>query len=63
QDARQAAAIWSINFDWTGKQWGYLATVMDLHARRVVGWAMSDAPNAQLACDALGCHQRLLKTP
>jgi transposase InsO family protein len=36
---------------WEG--WLYLATVIDLASRRVVGWAMADHMRASLACDAL----------
>ena len=36
---------------WEG--WAYLATVIDLASRRVVGWAMADHMRAELACDAL----------
>jgi putative transposase len=33
--------------------WLYLATTMDLWARNIVGWAMSDTIDADLVCDAL----------
>ncbi|MDQ6948584.1 MAG: IS3 family transposase [Actinomycetota bacterium] len=36
---------------WEG--WAYLATVIDLASRRVVGWALADHMEASLACDAL----------
>ncbi len=36
---------------WEG--WLYLATVIDLASRRVVGWAMADHMRAELVCDAL----------
>jgi putative transposase len=36
---------------WEG--WMYLATVIDLASRRVVGWAMADHMRADLACEAL----------
>jgi len=36
-----------------GKRWLYLAVVIDLYARRVVGWAFSMIADAKLACDAL----------
>ena len=64
-DVPQKNQVWcgDITFIWTGKQWAYLATVMDLHARRVVGWAMSDAPNAQLACDALNMALQIRGKP
>ena len=37
----------------TDEGWLYLATVIDLYSRLVVGWAMSARTTAQLACDAL----------
>jgi putative transposase len=37
----------------TGEGWAYLATVIDLASRRVVGWAMSDHMEASLVCDAM----------
>jgi len=33
--------------------WSYLASVLDLGTREIVGWAMSQHPNAELAIDAL----------
>ena len=36
---------------WEG--WAYLATVIDLASRRVVGWAMADHMEASLVCDAM----------
>jgi len=37
----------------TGEGWLYLATVIDLFSRRVVGWALADHVRAELVCDAL----------
>lgn len=37
----------------TRQGWLYLAVVVDLYSRRVVGWAMSNSNNSQLVCDAL----------
>ena len=42
-----------ITYVWAGGRWHYLAAVLDLHTRRVVGWAMSDKPDAELAIKAL----------
>ena len=37
----------------TGAGWLYLAVVLDLFSRRVVGWAMAPSMPAALVCDAL----------
>ncbi|MBS9435556.1 IS3 family transposase [Photorhabdus hainanensis] len=42
-----------ISYIRTGKGWSYLAVVMDLYSRRVVGWAMSSTADAELICRAL----------
>jgi len=42
-----------ITYLWTDEGWLYLATVIDLYSRLVVGWAMSERMTAQLVCDAL----------
>ncbi len=51
-----------ITYLWTDEGWLYLATVIDLYSRRVVGWAMSERMTAKLVCDALQmalwrCHK------
>ena len=38
---------------WTAEGWLYVAAVIDLFSRRVVGWSMSAAMTAQLVADAL----------
>ena len=42
-----------ISYIWTREGWLYLAIVMDLFARRVVGWAVSDRLHRGLALSAL----------
>jgi transposase InsO family protein len=42
-----------ITYLWTDEGSLYLATVIDLYSRLVVGWAMSERMTAQLVCDAL----------
>ncbi len=37
----------------TGEGWLYLAVVLDLFSRRIVGWSMGEAITAELACHAL----------
>lgn len=38
---------------WTQEGWLYLAVVIDLFSRRIVGWSMSSRMKAKLVCDAL----------
>ena len=38
---------------WTQEGWLYLAVVIDLFSRKVVGWSMSSRMKATLVCDAL----------
>ncbi|MFJ5880366.1 DDE-type integrase/transposase/recombinase [Kitasatospora cineracea] len=49
----------------TGEGWLYLATVIDLASRRVVGWAAADHLRTGLAADALRatCRTRWPKRP
>lgn len=37
----------------TGQGWLYLATVIDLYSRRVIGWSLADHLRASACCDAL----------
>lgn len=47
--------VWcgDISFIWAGDRWVYLAVVLDLYARRVISWAVSNHPDAELVCRAL----------
>lgn len=47
--------VWcgDITYVWAQGRWHYLAVVLDLHVRRVIGWAFSDRPDAELAARAL----------
>ena len=42
-----------LSYIWTREGWLYLAVVIDLYARRVVGWAVSDRLHKELAIAAL----------
>ena len=42
-----------VTYIWTREGWLYLAVVIDLFSRKVVGWSMSTRMKAQLVCDAL----------
>ncbi len=48
-------AVWAgdMTYLWTPAGWVFLAVVLDLFSRRVVGWAISRKPNAQLMIDAM----------
>ncbi|WP_232730747.1 IS3 family transposase [Janthinobacterium sp. 64] len=51
--APNLAYVSDITYIRTGAGWLYLATVLDLYARKVVGWAMAPSMPAKLVCDAL----------
>jgi putative transposase len=42
-----------ITYIWTDEGWMYLAVVMDLYSRAIVGWSMHRRMTQQLVCDAL----------
>jgi putative transposase len=42
-----------ITYVWTEEGWLYVSVLLDLYARKVVGWAMSDHIDKQLVTDAL----------
>ena len=42
-----------VTYIWTREGWLYLAVVIDLCTRKVVGWSMNSRMKAQLVCDAL----------
>ena len=48
-------ATWAADITYvpTAEGWLYLAVVLDLFSRRVVGWATADHLRSELACDAL----------
>ncbi len=47
--------VWvgDVTYVWAGNRWMYLAVVMDLFARKVIGWAMSLSPDSRLTGKAL----------
>lgn len=47
------AYVSDITYVWTQEGWLYLAVVLDLYSRKVVGWSMSSRMKANLVCDAL----------
>ena len=52
---QRADRIWAADISYiaTGEGWLYLAAVLDVGSRRVVGWSMSARMPAKLVCDAL----------
>ena len=42
-----------ITYLWTREGWLYLAVIIDLYSRKVIGWSMSERMTANLVCDAL----------
>lgn len=42
-----------VTYVWTGNRWAYLAVVLDLYARKVIGWAISHSPDSELTKRAL----------
>jgi putative transposase len=54
-DASSANRKWVADFTylWTAEGWLYVAAVVDLFSRLVVGWSMSATMTAQLVTDAL----------
>lgn len=52
-DAPNQVWVGDITYIGTDEGWLYLAVVLDLYSRKVVGWSMSDRMTATLVCDAL----------
>lgn len=68
-DAAKPNQKWcgDVTYIWSGTQWTYLAVVMDLHRRELIGWAMSDSPDSELtkraltvAYEARGCPKNVM---
>ena len=52
-DAPNTAWVSDLTYIRTDSGWLYLAAVMDLYSRKIVGWAMAPSMPAQLVCQAL----------
>jgi putative transposase len=61
-DAPNTVWVTDITYIWTREGWLYLAAILDLYSRRVVGWSMSDRITRQLTLDALSMAV-LARTP
>ncbi|MCH7744123.1 MAG: IS3 family transposase [Proteobacteria bacterium] len=42
-----------LTYVWTDEGWLYLAVIMDLYSRAIIGWSMGKRMTQQLMCDAL----------
>jgi len=51
--APDRAWVGDITYIWTDEGWLYLAAILDVFSRRVVGWSVSDRMTTKLATDAL----------
>jgi putative transposase len=53
--AEKPNQVWTsdITYIWTGEGWLYLAVVLDLFSRMIVGWATSAVSDATLVCQAM----------
>lgn len=54
-EAERPNQVWvtDITFIWTWEGWLYLAAILELFSRRVIGWAMQPHMRAELALEAL----------
>ena len=52
-----------ISYVWTREGWLYLAVILDLHSRRVIGWAVSNRMKRDLAIRALKMAIALRQPP
>ncbi len=52
-DAPNQKWVADFTYLWTAEGWLYVAVVLDLYSRRVVGWSMQSSMTSQLVADAL----------
>lgn len=52
-DAPNRKWVADFTYLWTAEGWLFVAAVLDLYSRRIVGWSMSASMTAQLVSDAL----------
>ncbi len=55
------AWVGDITYIQVGQEWLYLAVVIELYSRKVIGWSMDKRMKADLVCDALkmALHNRI----
>lgn len=52
-DAPNQKWVADFTYIWTAEGWLYVAAVLDLYSRRIVGWSMQESMTSQLVVDAL----------
>ncbi len=52
-DAPNRKWVADFTYIWTAEGWLFVAAVMDLYSRRIIGWSMSDTMHAKMVADAL----------
>ena len=64
-DAQRPNQVWvgDITYIWTAEGWCYLAVLLDLFSRRVVGWALKRTLSRELALKALGSALYMRRPP
>ena len=62
-DRRNQKWVVDISYIWTREGWLYLAVVLDLYSRRVIGWAVSNRMKRTLAIRALNMAIALRRPP
>ena len=55
-NANEANQLWTsdITYIWTTEGWLYLAVILDVFSRKIVGWAMKERMRKELILDAIG---------
>ena len=59
--ANRPGQVWLADLTYipTGEGWLYLAAVLDLHTRKIVGWSMRETLHTEIALEALTMPYRL----
>ena len=52
-DAPNQKWVADFTYIWTAQGWLYVAVVLDLYSRRIVGWSMQSSMTSQVVADAL----------
>ena len=64
-DVDRPNAVWvsDITYLWTRQGWMYVAVIIDLYSRKVVGWSLRERMTAELVCEALDAAVRARRPP